>query len=134
MTTIRVKGRAIAKGALVAILLAACSGGGQGGGSGGGGIPALMSPDGMSNAAAAAKNNEGVDHLSQGHYGVSTPLFQEAVSMSPNFAEAHFNLAVSLDGEGKHPEATEAFKKAAELGAGNAQITENPILKKHLGM
>ncbi len=119
------------------LFVAACSGGGSGGsGSGGGGsvgIPALMSPSGMSNQAAADKNNEGVDHLSQEHYAISTPLFQEAVSMNPNFAEAHFNLGISLDGEGKHPEATDAFKKANELGAGNPKITENANLKKHLG-
>ena len=118
---------------IVALLLVtACSGGGGGGGSTG--SPALMSPSGMSNQVAADKNNEGVDHLSQGHYAVSTPLFQEAVSMSPNFAEAHFNLGISLDGEGKHPEATEAFKKAHELGADNPKITGNAVLKQHLGM
>jgi len=112
--------------------VSACSSGGTGGG-GSASIPALMSPEGV-DAAAAAKNNEGVDHLSQGHYTVSTPLFQEAVTMNPNFAEAYFNLGISLDGEGKHPEATEAFKKANELGAGNPKIADNPILKQHLGM
>jgi Flp pilus assembly protein TadD len=115
---------------LALLLVAACSGGGGGGASTG--SPALMSPSGMSNQAAADKNNEGVDHLSQGHYAVSTPLFQEAVSMNPNFAEAHFNLAISLDGEGKHAEAAEAFKKANELGTGNPKITENATLKQHL--
>ena len=110
--------------------VAACSGGGGSSSQ----IPSIMSPADMSNQAAAAKNNEGVDHLVQGHFSVSTPLFAEAVSASPNFAEAHFNLGVSLDGEGKHPEATEAFKKAKEFGAAQPKITEAAILKKHLGM
>ncbi len=116
---------------MVVLLMAACYGGGGGSGSQ---IPSLMSPSDMGNQAAAAKNNEGVDHLVQGHYNVSTPIFQEAVTVAPNFAEAHFNLGVSLDGEGKHPEATEAFKKAKELGAANPKIAEAAILKKHLGM
>ncbi len=114
----------------VVLFFSACSGGGGSSSQ----IPALMSPDGMSNPMASAKNNEGVDHLSQGHFDVSTPMFQEAVTVAPDFAEAHFNLGVSLDGQGKHPEATEAFKKAKELGAGNPKIAEATILKKHLGM
>jgi Flp pilus assembly protein TadD len=88
----------------------------------------------MSNAVAAQKNNEGVDHLSQGHYDVSEPLFREAIAADANFAEAHFNLAVTLDGKGDHGGATEAFKKAKELGGSNPKITENESLKKHLGM
>jgi len=117
-------------GTVVIMGLAACSGGGGSSSQ----IPSIMSPSDMSNQAAAAKNNEGVDHLVQGHFSVATPLFQEAVSASPNFAEAHFNLGVSLDGEGKHQEATEAFKKAKELGATNPKIAEAEILKKHLGI
>ncbi len=39
-------------------------------------------------------------------------------------------MGISLDGEGNYPEATEALKKANELGAGNSKITENASLKK----
>jgi len=106
--------------------------------SGGGGsvsqIPSLMSPSGMDNQAAASKNNEGVDHLVQGHYDVSKPLFEEAIAAKPNFGEAHFNLAITLDGMGKHPEATESFKKALEFGKDNPKISDNALLKKHLSM
>ncbi len=115
--------------------VAACSGGGSGESkSGGGGIPALMSPSDMGNAVASQKNNEGVDHLSQGHYDVAEPLFREAIAAQDNFAEAHFNLAVALDGKGDHPGATAAFTKAKEQGATNPKITDNELLKKHVGM
>jgi len=118
--------------------VAACSGGGSGAskdaGGGGGGIPALMSPSEMSNATASQKNNEGVDHLSQGHYDVAEPLFREAIAAQDNFAEAHFNLAVTLDGKGDHPGATAEFTKAKELGGSNPKIGENDLLKKHVGM
>ena len=40
-------------------------------------IPALMSPAGMTNTSAAAKNNEGVGHLVQGHYGISETFFRD---------------------------------------------------------
>ncbi|MBI3359061.1 MAG: tetratricopeptide repeat protein [Nitrospirae bacterium] len=116
----------------VIFLLAACSGGGTGGAMAQ--TPSLMSPSDMSNQEAANKNNEGVDHLVQGHYDVSKPLFEQALAAKPNFAEAYFNLGVTLDGMGKHPEATEAFKKALEFGKDNPKISENALLKKHLSM
>ena len=51
-----------------------------------------------------------------------------------NLAEAHYNLALSLDKMGKHEDATGSFKKAAELAPTNPAIKDSPILKKHLGM
>lgn len=97
-------------------------------------IPSLMSPSGMTNQNAAAKNNEGVDHLVQGHYAISENFFREAIAAKNNFAEAHFNLGVALDGMDKHEEATAAFKQAHDLGPSNPKIAESEIVKKHLGM
>jgi len=96
-------------------------------------IPALMSPDSVT-GVAASKNNEGVDHLVQGHYDVALDYFKEALSANPNFAEAHFNMAISLDGMGKHGEASTSFQKAKDLGGSNPKISENPMLKKHLNL
>lgn len=97
-------------------------------------IPALTSPADMSNKEASAQNNEGVDHLVQGHYDIAAKHFSDAIARKADFAEAHFNLATAYDGMGKHPEATESFKKAKELGGGNPKIAEDPALKKHLSM
>ncbi|MEK6683465.1 MAG: hypothetical protein AABY46_02270 [Nitrospirota bacterium] len=97
-------------------------------------IPALMSPAGMADPSAAAKNNEGVDHLVQGHYGISETFFKDAIAAKHNFAEAHFNLGVALDGMEKHEDAKSSFQKAQEFGASNPKIADNEILKKHLGM
>lgn len=118
---------------IVLLALTGCYGSGGGGGSSAQ-IPAIASPANVSNKDAAAKNNEGVDHLVQGHYDVAAPLFQEAVGMKPDFAEAHFNLGLALDGKGDHAAATESFKKAKEFGGSNPKIAENDNLKKHLGM
>ncbi len=113
-----------------ALWLSACSGSGS---SSRAQIPSLMSPASVT-GDAASKNNEGVDHLVQGHYDVSLKYFQEALSAKPNFAEAHFNMAIALDGMGKHAEATDAFKKAKEFGGDNQKIVENTVLKKHLNL
>lgn len=88
----------------------------------------------MSNKEAAVKNNEGVDHLVQGHYEVASKHLMDAIAAKGDFAEAHFNLAIAYDGMGKHPEATEAFKKAKRFGGNNPEISENEVLKKHLSM
>lgn len=106
-----------------------CSGGGGGGASAQ--IPSIMS---TGSDEASKMNNEGVDHLVQGHYAVAKDFFDKAIAANPNLAEAHFNLGVSLDGDGKHPEATESFKKAAQLGSSNSKITGSDLLKKHTGM
>lgn len=118
---------------LVFLALVGCYGG-SGGGASSASIPAMQSPANAGNKDAAAKNDEGVDHLVQGHYDVAAPLFKEAIGMKSDFAEAHFNLGLALDGKGDHAGATEEFKKAKEFGGNNPKIAENAILKKHLGM
>lgn len=111
--------------------LTACSGGG---GAASVQIPVLMSPYDMSNKEAAAKNDEGVNHLTQGHYDVASKYLAEAIAAKGDFAEAHFNLALAYDGLGKHAEAKEAFKKAKQFGGNNTKIVEDETLKKHLQM
>jgi Tfp pilus assembly protein PilF len=93
---------------------------------------ALDSPKGFSNKEAAAKNDEGVGHLKQEHWDTAGPFFRDAIAMSPNMPEAHFNLGLVLDEMGNHQEATEHFKTAKELAPNNPKIAENEILKKHL--
>ena len=93
---------------------------------------ALDSPSGSPSKEAAMKNDEGVSHLKQEHWDTSATFFREAIAISSNMPEAHFNLALVLDEMGNHPEATEHFKTAKELAPNNPKIAENEILKKHL--
>ena len=92
---------------------------------------ALMSPPG---SAGREQNDEGVGHYRQGHWDVAEGHFRKALNADANLAVAHFNLALTLDKEGKHEAATASFKKAAELGAANPAIKDSVILKKHTGM
>jgi len=93
---------------------------------------ALESPPNFPNKEAAAKNNEGVDHLKQEHWDIAANFFRDAIAISSNLAEAHFNLGLALDQMGNHQEAAEQFKTAKELAPNNPKITENEVLKKHL--
>jgi Flp pilus assembly protein TadD len=103
----------------------------------GGGTPtatadsALMSP---ASSAGRMDNDEGVGHYKQGHWDVSEGHFRKALKADPNLAEAHYNLALTLDKMGKHEEATTEFKKAAELAPTNPAIKDSAILKKHIAM
>ncbi|MEW6544281.1 MAG: tetratricopeptide repeat protein [Nitrospirota bacterium] len=92
---------------------------------------ALMSPAG---SAGRADNDEGVGHYRQGHWDVAEGHFRKALKADQNLAEAHYNLALTLDKMGKHEEATASFKKAAELAPSNPAIKDSPILKQHVKM
>ena len=52
----------------------------------------------------------------------------------PKSAEAHYDLALTLDKAGDHGGATKHFQKARDLGKDNAEIHDSEILKKHLKM
>lgn len=82
----------------------------------------------------AAENNEGVGHYKEGHWKVSLKHFEEAVAAGPKLAEAHYNMALTLDKMGDHGGATTHFGDALKLAPDNPKIKDSQILKDHLGM
>ncbi len=84
-------------------------------------------------SAGAGENNEGVTHYQQSHWEVAQEHFQKAIAANPKLAEAHYNLALTLDKLGKHGEATKHFKTALELGSDNPAIKNSGILQAHVG-
>lgn len=91
---------------------------------------ALLAAEGV---AGAGDNNEGVNHYQQGHWDVAQEHFQKAVAANANLAEAHYNLALTLDKLGNHGEATNHFKTALSLAPDNPSIKDSGILQAHLG-
>jgi Flp pilus assembly protein TadD len=83
---------------------------------------------------AEMHNNEGIEHFTQGHWDVAKKHFTEAAKEDPKSAEAHYNLALTLDKAGDHKGATEHFKTAYDLGKDNHDIQESGVLKAHLKM
>ncbi|MCH6558596.1 MAG: tetratricopeptide repeat protein [Nitrospirae bacterium] len=92
---------------------------------------ALMAPAG---SPGQAENDEGVGQYKQGNWDVAAGHFRKAVKADAKLAEAHFNLAMSLDKLGTHGEATEHFRQAADLAPDNPKIKDSANLKKHIGM
>ena len=82
----------------------------------------------------AAENNEGVGHYKEGHWKTSLKHFEEAVTAGPKLAEAHYNMALTLDKLGDHGGATTHFGEALKLAPDNPKIKDSKILKDHLGM
>ena len=85
-------------------------------------------------SAAESHNNEGIEHYDQGHWDVAKKHFMGATEADPKSAEAHYNLALTLDKSGDHKGATAHFQKAYDMGKDNPDIGNSEILKKHIGM
>ncbi len=98
---------------------------------GGGAVPALDMSGGSS---AAMHNAEGIEHYNQGHWKIAYEHFFEAVKADENAAQAHYNLALTLDKMGKHMDAAKHFKHAQDLGKDNPEIQNSGILKAHMKM
>ncbi len=92
---------------------------------------ALLAPD---TEPGASENNEGVGHYKEGHWKTSLKHFEEAVAAGPKLAEAHYNMALTLDQLGDHGGATTHFGEALKLAPDNPKIKDSKILKDHLGM
>ena len=93
--------------------------------------PALQTAAG---SKAESHNKEGIEHYNKGHWDVANKHFTEAAKADPKSAEAHYNLALTLDKLGDHKGATEHFKTAFDLGKSNSDIQNSGILKAHLKM
>jgi Tfp pilus assembly protein PilF len=81
---------------------------------------------------AETHNNEGIAHYDQQHWDVAKKHFMEAVNTDPASAEAHYNLALTLDKSGDHKTAIDHFQKAKDLGKDNPDIQQSEILQAHL--
>ena len=90
--------------------------------------PALKGPSG---SKAEPHINEGIDTLPK-NIGMWQRSTSRKRSKPIRLAEAHYDLALSLDKSGDHKTAIEHFKKALELGKDNPDIQQSAILHAHL--
>jgi tetratricopeptide (TPR) repeat protein len=67
-------------------------------------------------------------HLA-GRYEQAQTYFEQAVSLAPSSAEAHYNLGLSLFARGDTERAREQFIEAANLAPGDKVIWDSPALR-----
>jgi len=77
-------------------------------------------------------NAEGMEHYQMRHYDVAKQHFEAALKLDPKSAEAHFNMALTLDKLGDHKKATEYFKRAGELDPKNPAIVQSTEYQGHV--
>lgn len=78
---------------------------------------------------AAPYMAEGARHFLAGDWNRASKAFQQALVAQPELAEAHYNLAVSLDHEGETTEAKKHYILAANLAPGNKIMWDAPPLR-----
>ena len=92
--------------------------------------PVQVTPGNTSQAAAQMR--EGIIELKNGEYESAGERFEAALLLDPKLAEAHYNLAIVLDKQGKHAEALQHLKEAATLAPSNPAIMRSELYLKQM--
>lgn len=86
----------------------------------------LLPAPAISSKMAASHMADGSRHALAGDWAGAALAFEQAVTTQPELAEAHYNLAVSLDQAGKQAEAKKHYVLAANLAPGNKTMWDAP--------
>lgn len=81
------------------------------------------------NASVSHHNDEGINAYQQSQWESAKQHFDAAIAVSPEFAEAHYNLGMALYRLKAIPEGDAHFIKAANLAPGNKVIWNAPPLR-----
>ena len=90
----------------------------------------LQAPSGAK-PAAAAQLQKGNALFAARDFAGAEQAFREAIGADPAFAEAHYNLALTLDRAGHQGEAKKHYIEAANLAPGHKVIWDSPPLREH---
>lgn len=80
-------------------------------------------------ATVVKLTQQGIQAHQAGQYDQAQTYFEQAVSLAPTSAEAHYNLGLSLFALGDTDRAREQFIEAANLAPGNKVIWDSPALR-----
>lgn len=90
----------------------------------------LPAPSGTK-SAAATQLQKGNALFAARDFAGAEQAFREAIGADPTFAEAHYNLALTLDRAGHQGEAKKHYIEAANLAPGHKVIWDSPPLREH---
>ncbi|HET8722211.1 MAG TPA: tetratricopeptide repeat protein [Nitrospira sp.] len=82
---------------------------------------------------AAAQVEKGNALFASRDFAGAEQAFRQAIAVDGALAEAHYNLALSLDRAGHKDEAKKHYIEAANLAPGNKVIWDSPPLRQQTG-
>jgi len=85
------------------------------------------------NPEVAAQLDRGNQLFASRNWAGAEQAFRQAIAADAALAEAHYNLAVTLDRMGNQTEAKKHYIDAANLAPGNKIIWDSPPLRSQLG-
>ncbi|MFM8551245.1 MAG: tetratricopeptide repeat protein [Nitrospiraceae bacterium] len=94
-------------------------------------VPLTLKAPAGTQAAAASAVAEGNRLFAQEQWEQAKQQYEAAIKIQPDLAEAHYNLALSLERLGNKKDATAHYKEAANLAPGNQVIWNSPPFRKY---
>ncbi len=82
---------------------------------------------------AAAQLEKGNALFASKDFAGAEQAFRQAILVDAGLAEAHYNLALSLEQTGRKDEAKKHYIEAANLAPGNKVIWDSPPLRQQTG-
>jgi len=92
--------------------------------------PTLNAPLNADPRAISAVN-EGNQLFASGRWQPAKAQYEKALRAQDTVAEAHYNLALTLDRMGKREEARAHYMEAANLAPGHQVIWNSPVLRRY---
>jgi len=80
--------------------------------------------------AAASQIEKGNSLFTSRDFAGAAEAFRQALAVDATSAEAHYNLALTLDRTGQQSEARKHYMEAANLAPGNKVIWDSPPLRE----
>ncbi len=96
-------------------------------------VPTMLAAPANTKPEVAAQLEKGNALFMSRDLAGAEQLFKQTIATDPTLAEAHYNLAVTLDRQGNQAEAKKHYIEAANLAPGHKIIWDSPPLRTQTG-
>lgn len=90
-----------------------------------------LNPPGGSKPEAASAVKAGNEAFAAGKWSVAKQQYEKAIGLQETLAEAHYNLALTLDRLGQRKQAEEHYTQAANFAPGHQVIWNSRIYRRY---